>query len=76
VKNQHPPAESIERAVRRFAERQSVAAISHHPAGDGHRNAGGISLDGDRVIFTWKSYRFFLHILFHSSGEFSAVGGE
>jgi hypothetical protein len=52
--------------IHRFAKRQGVAAIGHHATGDGYENASGIALDGNRVIRTWKSYRFFLHVLgFH-----------
>src|ERR1700675_371705 len=47
--------------IRRFAERQGVAAIGDHPARDGHDHASGITLDRNRVIWTWKLYLFFFH---------------
>ena len=46
--------------IRRFAERQGVAAIGDHPARDEHDNVSGITLDGNRVIWSWKLCLFFL----------------
>src|SRR5271169_2280266 len=54
--------------IRRFAECQGVAGIGNHTARDGHDNATGIALDGNRMIWTWK-----LDLpLFHVSVSFSA----
>jgi hypothetical protein len=47
--------------IRRFTERQGVPGIGNHTARDGHHNASGIALDGNRVIWTWKVYLFFFH---------------
>jgi hypothetical protein len=49
--------------IRRFAERQGVAGIGNHLACDGYNNAGGIALDGDRMIWTWKLGLLFFHVL-------------
>src|ERR1700674_438411 len=48
--------------IRRFAERLGVAGIGNHPARDGHVNASGIALDGNRVIRTWKFDVVFFHV--------------
>jgi len=47
--------------IRRFTERQGVPGIGNHTARDGHHNASGIALNGNRVIWTWKVYLFFFH---------------
>src|SRR5258705_4499849 len=48
--------------IRRFAERQGVAGIGNHAARDGHDNARGIALDGNRMIWTWKLDLLFFHV--------------
>src|SRR6202790_3754625 len=48
--------------IRRFAERQGVAGIGNHTARDGHDNASGIALDGNRMIWTWKLDLLFFHV--------------
>src|SRR5882757_2202930 len=48
--------------IRRFAERQSVARIGHHAAGDGYDNASGIALNGNRMIRTRPLDLFFFHV--------------
>ena len=50
--------------MRRFAERQGVAGIGNHTARDGHDNASGIALDGNRMIRTWKLDLLFFHVSF------------
>jgi hypothetical protein len=48
--------------IRRFAKRQGIARIGNHTARDGHDNAGGIALDGNRMIWTWKLDLLFFHV--------------
>jgi hypothetical protein len=48
--------------IRRFAESQGRASVGNYTARDGHDNASGVALDGNRMIWTWK-----LHLLFFSS---------
>src|SRR4029077_19492341 len=48
--------------IRRFAERQRVAGIGNHTARDGHDNASGIALNGNRMIWTWKLDLIFFHV--------------
>ena len=48
--------------IRGFAERQGVAGIGNHTACDGDDNAGGIALDGNRMIWTWKLDLLFFHV--------------
>src|ERR1700680_629605 len=48
--------------IRRFAERQGVAGIGNHTARDGHDYASGITLDGNRMIWTWKHHLLFFHV--------------
>src|SRR5437899_6326314 len=39
-----------------------VADIGNHTARDGHDNASGIALDGNRMIWTWKLDLLFFHV--------------
>src|SRR5271169_3341087 len=48
--------------IRRFAERQGVAGIGNHTARDGHDNASGIALDGNRMVWTLKLDLLFIHV--------------
>jgi hypothetical protein len=48
--------------IRRFAEYQGVAGIGNHVARDGHDNASGAALDGNRMVWPWKLDLLFLHI--------------
>jgi hypothetical protein len=52
----------------RFAKRQSVVRIGYHPARNGYDNTSGISLDGNRMIWTRILNLFFFHV----SSSFSA----
>jgi len=71
----------LNRRMRRFAERQGVAGIDNHTACDGHDNASGIALDGDRMIWTRKLDLLFFHVsvspfLFMLSPSGTAWGGQ
>src|SRR3984893_16734133 len=46
----------------RFPKRQGVARIGNHPACDRYYDASGISLDGNRMIWTWKLDLLFFHV--------------
>src|ERR1700676_2416541 len=48
--------------IRRFAERQGVAGIRNHMAGDGYDHASGIALDGNGMIWIWKLHLLFFHV--------------
>src|SRR5260370_3333994 len=52
--------------IRCFAKRQGVAGIGNHTARDGHDNASGIALDGNRMIWTWYLDLLFPHVWFSS----------
>ena len=40
--------------IRRLAESEGVARIGNHTARDGHDDASGVALDGNRMIWTWN----------------------
>jgi hypothetical protein len=52
----------LNRRIRRFAKRQGIARIGNHTARDGHDDASGIALDGNRMIWTWKLDVLFFHV--------------
>src|SRR5438128_6284818 len=45
----------------RFAKRQGIASIGHNAARNGYDDTSGITLDGNRMIWTWNSDLFFFH---------------
>src|SRR6266568_6838309 len=59
--------------IRRFAERQGIAGIGNHTARNGHDNASGITLDGNRMIWSWKLDLLFLHVSFSPFCSCSAL---